>query len=285
MKWHKKGLIFSVKDNFAQIPTALVMEDKIRVYYASRDKQNRSHTYFFDVDIDDPTKVIGKSKKEVLPLGKVGAFDDDGVMPSWVFKTCGRIIMKYIGWNRGVTVPYRLQIGSAFSKDGGKTFKKDSEGPTVWGISHFDPYFVTTISEGYYASCVKWIKIKDKYEPIYRIKNYLGDFCIKINSATECTARPSVIKINYTYHMWYCFRDVKDYRGGKGSYRIGYASSKDGLKWKREDKKAGITLSKKGWDSEMIEYPCVVEAKEKIYMFYNGSGFGKTGIGLAELEV
>ena len=46
----------------------------------------------------------------------------------------------------------------------------------------------------------------------------------------------------------------------------------------------GIDVSPYGWDSEMIEYPFIFEHKDRIYMLYNGNGFGKTGFGLAVLE-
>ena len=81
--------------------------------------------------------------------------------------------------------------------------------------------------------------------------------------------------------MWYCFRDSKDYRDGTGSYRMGYAESKDGIHFTRADNKAGIDVSKEGWDSTMICYPTIVEVDGRLLMFYNGNGFGRTGIGYA----
>ena len=76
--------------------------------------------------------------------------------------------------------------------------------------------------------------------------------------------------------MWY------SYRGD--AYRMGYAESEDGLEWERKDAEAGIDVSEEGWDSEMIEYPCVFEHRGSWYMLYNGNGYGSSGIGLAELE-
>jgi hypothetical protein len=76
--------------------------------------------------------------------------------------------------------------------------------------------------------------------------------------------------------MWY------SYRGS--SYRIGYAESDDGVAWVRKDEEAGIDVSPDGWDSEMIEYPCVFDHAGSRYMLYNGNGYGATGIGLAELS-
>ena len=34
----------------------------------------------------------------------------------------------------------------------------------------------------------------------------------------------------------------------------------------------------------MVCYPYVFEYNDKLYMLYNGNGYGKTGIGLAVLE-
>jgi len=45
-----------------------------------------------------------------------------------------------------------------------------------------------------------------------------------------------------------------------------------------------ISVSKSGWDSEMISYPHVFELDDKIYMLYLGNQVGKAGFGLAELE-
>ena len=77
------------------------------------------------------------------------------------------------------------------------------------------------------------------------------------------------------YRMWYSYRGQ--------NYRIGYAESKDGLRWVRKDKEVGIDLSKDGWDSEMIEYAYVFQHGKHKIMLYNGNGYGLTGIGYAVL--
>jgi hypothetical protein len=80
--------------------------------------------------------------------------------------------------------------------------------------------------------------------------------------------------------MWYSFRAQQ----GAETYRIGYAESIDGLDWVRKDDESGIDVSPNGWDSEMICYPRVFEHKDRLYMLYNGNGYGKSGFGLAVLE-
>lgn len=67
-------------------------------------------------------------------------------------------------------------------------------------------------------------------------------------------------------------------------YRIGYAESDDGKRWTRIDEAVGFDVSPEGFDSEMICYPHVVQHENRLYMFYNGNGFGREGIGLAVAE-
>lgn len=100
----------------------------------------------------------------------------------------------------------------------------------------------------------------------------------------EATHRPSVIYKNGIYHMWFCYRGIEDFRNGSDAYRIGYAWSNDLKNWNRDDKRAGINISKEGWDSKMMAYPDVVETLYGTYMFYNGNGFGQSGFGYAVLE-
>jgi len=85
-----------------------------------------------------------------------------------------------------------------------------------------------------------------------------------------------VLKDSDIYRMWYSYRGT--------AYAIGYAQSTDGINWVRRDNETGIQMSQDGWDSEMIEYPCVFDHKGKRYMLYNGNEYGKTGIGLAILS-
>jgi len=182
-------------------------------------------------------------------------------------------------------------------------FKKKSSGP-IMDRSIFDPcgcatpyiIFEDGIYKMWYASFTKWELINGDAEPFYRIAyaesrdaihwNPQNQICIDFNEDEGGIVRPSVMKINSTYYMWYSVRKNTNYRNQlDSSYRIGFAFSNDGVKWKRNDKNVGIDLSQEGWDSEMICYPNVFHYKDKLYMFYNGNGFGQSGFGYAELEL
>ena len=134
----------------------------------------------------------------------------------------------------------------------------------------------------------------DKAEPFYHIKyaeskngidwQRKGIVAIDYKSENEAgIARPFVLKIAGKYKMWYSYRSLVGYKTDKNaSYRVGYAESDDAINWVRMDEKAGIDISPNGWDSEMICYQSIVEWNNKLFMFYNGNGFGRTGIGYAE---
>jgi hypothetical protein len=309
MKWSKKGTIFSPKRNYewnqshAQIPLIEILEDSIfRIYYSSRDKQNRSRTSFIEVEAVNPSNILYIHNKPILELGPLGTFDESGIMPSSIINFNNKKFLYYTGWNTGSNVSYRLSIGLAISEDNGKTFKKLSQGP-ILDRSIFDeclcasPFVIIEkdIWKMWYISGTKWEIIDGKPEPFYHIKyadsldgiswNREGRICIDYDSFTEGISRPCIFKEQDQYLIYYSYRNNKNYRSNKASsYRIGVATSLNGKEWTRKDESIGITLSLNGWDSEMLCYPYVFEWHNKRYMFYNGNGFGKTGFGYAVLE-
>ncbi len=298
MKWKKLGLIFCPNGELwwirthASLPTPVkIGGDVYRVYFASRDDDNRSRIGYIDINIKKPNKIINISKEPVLDIGKLGDFDHYGVYPSCIVKYNKNLYLYYIGWDRGYEV-WRAFIGLAISNEG-KTFKKVSNVPII-DRSPVDPYLCTSpyvmldgnIWKMWYTSGVKWERINGEPRPKYLIKyveskdgvNWIrkGTVCIKFEYKDEwAIARPCVIKEDDMYKMWYSYA-----RGDRG-YRIGYAESKDGINWIRKDEEVGIDVSEDGWDSEMICYPHVIVHEGKKYMFYNGNRFGKTGFGLA----
>jgi len=304
--WLKKGLLFTVDNNYewmvshASVPTALQLPDRnIRIFFASRNHRGQSIPAFIDVKGDNPSVVLKVHDKPLMDLGKTGTFDDSGIMPCSIVKNEEDIYLYYVGWNPGVTVPYRNAIGLAVSSDGGISFTRMFEGPVV-DRNKLEPYFTASpcvYKEGdiwhmWYASSTGFVTVNEKPEPLYVIKyasskngiDWMREniTCIHPVSVYEANARPAVIKEHGIFKMWFTYRGSFDYRDGRDSYRIGYAESFDAKTWKRMDEKAGIDVSETGWDSRMITYPFVLPCKGKKYLFYNGNGFGHSGIGFAE---
>lgn len=285
----------------AQVPTPLVGDGFIRVYFSSRPKPDVSLTTFVDLEARDPRKILRVNQTPILELGKPGTFDEHGVMPSSAVNVDNKIFLYYSGWSRGASVPYTNSTGLAISSDGGETFRKVSAGPILSKGFH-NPYSATSpcvLKEDnawhmWYCSGTGWLQIGEKYEHTYDIKYARSNDGITwtpqaepvISQQTEFEAltRPFVIKSSDGYHMWFCYRGSHDFRDGEDAYQIGYAYSDDLRHWQRDDDRAGLGPSEAGWDSKMIAYPAVITLDKRTLMFYNGNGFGYEGFGLAELS-
>lgn len=307
-RWLKKGVIYEVDKRLpwakshAQIPTVdCLTSSKLGVLFSSRDASNRSLIAKIELDSTNPSNILHIQPEPILSLGKLGTFDDCGMMPSSVVDWQGVKYLYYIGWNVRNTVPYHNSVGLALSDDGGKTYKRAFEGPIMDRTSE-EPYFCATtcvriengIWRNWYLSCTGWKMIDGRPEPSYHLKyaesldgihwRREGRVAIDYADSEEGgIVRASLIKESGIYRMWYCYRGLSGYRSEReNSYRIGYAESSDGLVWTRLDNRAGIELSDEGWDSFMLAYPEVVDVAGRRFMFYNGNGFGLSGFGYAE---
>ena len=310
MTWNKKGLIYSPngkhgwdKTHAHVVCVDTSYKDFIRVYYSARDEKGRCQASFIDIDANDYSRVVYVHPETILPLGEKGTFDDCGIMPTWFLEHEGIKMLYYIGWTVRNTIPYHNSIGLAVSNDG-VNFEKKFKGPLIHTIAT-EPFFngsaAILFDEGkfkiWYLNCTHWYDAPDgKVEPCYHIKyaeskdgiywERNGVVAIDYKNDDEGgISRPCVVKENGIYKMWFSYRAIDDYRENKQrSYRIGYAESIDGINWERNDENVGIDISAEGWDADMIEYPMVFRHNEKLVMFYNGNGFGKTGFGYAILE-
>ena len=299
IEWKKKTLIYKNSNpNFThtQLPVSIKLKDRIRIFYSSRDKKGRSYPFYFDLSLD-LKKILKVCHKPLLRLGSIGKFDDMGVMPTAIIKVKSVYYLYYIGWNVRKNIPYSNSLGLAVSSNC-KDFKKISHGP-ILHRSNKEPYFFGTahvikknnLFYMFYLSCVGWRLFKKRVEPYYDIKmaqskngvkwKQNGKSIIKLKKGEGGISSSSIIKYNNLFIMYYSYRGEKNYRSNKkNSYKIGMAISKNLFNWKRHDKKFNLKLGKK-WDSKMMAYPNVIDIKDKHIMFYNGNGFGRSGIGIA----
>jgi len=300
MKWRKLGKVFCPSGDVewmrshSAVPIALHITGSLfRILFSSRDSSGRSHTGYVIVDIKAPTQVLEVASAPLLSPGALGAFDDSGAMATWVTKHKLTTFLYYIGWNLGVTVPFRNAIGLATLDAQGKAVRY-ADGPIV-DRSMAEPHFCASCcvipGEDYwrmwYLSCTQWSISDGRPKHHYHIKfaqsgdgvHWLRDGTVAIDFASAdeyAISRPSVLRDGEIWKMWY------SYRGS--AYRIGYAESRDGRTWRRKDHLAGIDVAATGWDSEMIEYPFVFDHDGARYLLYNGNGYGESGFGIAVLE-
>jgi len=265
-----------------------------KVYFATRDSQNRSRGAYFVFDIKRPFDILEFSERPLIDLGPLGAFDDSGVMPSGLVDRDDARYLYYTGWSRTVDVPFAFHIGLVVSRDRGKTYQRPSLAP-VLGRNLHDPYITgapfVLLEEGifrmWYISGTKWEMGSERAKPkhFYTVKHAESndgltwrtnaDLCLEYEAQEYAIARPIVRKLKGQYEMWFTFR------GGTNTYRLGLATSPDGKTWKRNSATVGIDVSPTGWDSEMICYGHPFEHDGELYALYNGNSYGATGVGLA----
>ena len=304
MPWQQYGPIFKPDSSrpwsrsHAQVPSALLLGDRIRIYYATRDELGRSFTSFIEVDTSDPSKLVYDHPRSVMQLGKPGTHDEDGVMVGCVVRDGDHFRMYYTGWSKGESVPYRVSCGLAISHDGGVVFERTFDGPVV-DRTRFEPYMTMSpyvLKEGslwrmWYGSGLGWAEVDGQREPLYAIKYAESEdgfswdqpnlLCIPQLHALEANTRPSVLRGKNGYEMWFSYRNSVNFRSGAGAYRIGYATSSDGFNWQRLEEPQGLQPAGSGWNSTMMAYPSVIDLEGRKILFHNGNGFGRTGLGYA----
>ncbi len=298
MKWEKLGHVFCPENihpwmfsHAANTVAQNISGDLFRIYFSCRNEKNQSHIGWLELDLTKPGKILKVADKPVLAPGKVGTFDDSGVSLSCIKHINGKNHLYYLGWNLGVTVPWRNSIGLAIENPETGEYERYSQAP-ILDRNHVDPYSISYpfvmedqgIYRMWYGSNLDWgpnqvdmahvMKYAESTDAIHWKPSGKISLNFK-NSGEYAISRFHVIKENGIYRGWYSYR-------GK-SYRIGYAESKNAVDWVRKDEEVGIDVSSSGWDSETIEYPCVFDHRGKRYMLYNGNAYGKSGFGLAVL--
>ena len=315
-RWTRLGKIFDPRSingkpwlrEFAQAPSTLIMGDRIRVYFSCRpppDEFGRyvSYSAYVDLDRNDITKVIDVAKEPILPLGKTGAFDEFGIYPVSAINDGDVIRLFYGGWTRCEAVPFDVAIGSAISHDGGKNFIKEHRGGPVLSACPDEPFIISGPKirrfnnqwQLFYIAGREWLPDIDRPEPVYRIRMAVsadGKHWLRLGRdllppkivPDEAQASPDVTYHRGIFHMFYCYRRGRNYRGREGGYRIGYAHSRDLINWIRDDAMAGMHVANDGWDSDMQSYPHVFAVDGRFYMLYLGNDVGREGFGGAVLD-
>ena len=298
MKWKKLGQIYHAKaiDSYllthAANPLAVKLEnDVFRVYFSGRNEKQKSSIGFVDIDIIQE-KVINTTSNSIFKYGEKESFYSHGVSIGNIYMIGNKNYILFMGWQIRDAGHWRGDIGRLYLEnqktlklEPSKAFMECDEEDKV-SLSYPWVIYDEGLYKMWYGSTDDWTSSNG--EMIHVIKYATscdGEHWDKHGLAipyelgvAQAFSRPTVIKDELGYHMWF------SYRSGDGTkYRIGYAHSLDGIVWDRK-KDSGIDVSESGWDSEMICYPFVFEHKEKTYMLYNGNEYGKTGFGLAVLE-
>jgi hypothetical protein len=260
---------------------------------------NRSNVSWLDIDIRDPTRVLRLSGHPLLTPGELGCFDDSGSMGCWIVEYNGIERLYYQGWTLGVTVSFYVAVGIAERPVGNpdRPFERLSAGPILDRCQQ-EPIFIADpavlVENGswrmWYQSGRAWTRRDDLSLPSYDIRyadsfdgvrwNLCGTKALTFQHPGEVAiARFCPLKeADGSYKAWY------SYRANDWGYRIGVATSVDGITWKRMDGDVGIEREPDSWEGSMICYPYVFETEIGRMMLYNGGRYGDAGFGVAILE-
>jgi hypothetical protein len=266
--------------------------DIFRIYFSSRDAENRSCISSVDVDLADNFKVIAEACAPVLLPGDLGMFDDSGCSIGCIVKVGQRRLLYYMGWKLTVRVPWQNALGLAISGGPDAPFVRVSNFP-VMPLDPIDPYTISYpwvlhengVFRMWYGSNVAWGARKEDMRHLLRyaesddgiIWRRDGRVVIDFANADEyAICKPCVIKDDEVYRLWFCARGQ--------TYRIFEAQSADGLNWQRTHSTDRIDIAATGWDSEMIEYPSIFDHNGERYLLYCGNAFGQTGFGAARWQ-
>lgn len=263
----------------------------IDLYVTGRDSENRSRIGVVTLDRTFSPVAIGDAA--VFDLGSRGAFDENGVSYPWIVESGDARHMYYVGWVPTVLTPFQNHLGLAIQPKNGE-WRRYSRAPILERTDeeYLSSGSVAVMKEGgvwrmWYTSFREWGTSAEAPKHVYVIKyaessdgarwQRSNQVCIDVSGPQEYSiGRPTVLVADGVYHMWFSHRGQE--------YRIGYAWSRDGIRWTRRDDLAGIDVSPEGWDSEAICYSHVFRWEGRFYMVYCGNRYGRDGLGLARWD-
>ena len=299
-RWKKKGLLLGPNVpgfSHASHPTIhQIADDDFVIAFSARDPNQKSHIFFVRARVSSGEITILGDPKMVLKPGAPGFFDCDGLLSCCFVKHGAHLYLYYSGWQNLPDGLWLCDTGRALVDAGNLVAEREFLGP-VFSRDKHNPLFsaATTVlidSMGlwhtWYNSGISWDKYQGEWRPKYGIHHATSHdgidwisepgLVIPLKDQYEHSfGRPSVVFWNNHYYMWFAHRGTKEY----STYRIGFASSKDGRSWSRDDARSGIGVSNSGWDSESVCYPYVFSHQGHRYMLYNGNDYGRTGFGYA----
>lgn len=274
------------------VPVHLI-GDTYRIFFSGRDVQNRSSVGAVDVDVIRK-KIILEHRAPFFEFGPDGSFYSHGVSIGNCYDVGGVTYLPFMGWQNPEGSHWRGDIGRLIVNPD-LTLRLDSETPLMSSdatdpLSLSYPWVCRSENGGFdmwYGSTVNWDAgngemlhvIKYANSPDGHVWYRQGQAVPHEIGVAQAFSRPVVIgDPGGISEMWFSYRP-----GNSKSYRIGHATSADRRVFVLDLANAAIDVSSEGWDSEMTEYPFVLDHGGQRYMFYNGNGFGRTGFGLAVL--
>lgn len=301
--WRKHGLVVrasgaALSVSHAMLPTPLLLEDRIRLFFASCDAELRGRVFWADLGLEPPHRILDRSDLPVIDIGAAHAFDSDGINPSCLVKVGEQLRLYTIGWQRGTAdKPYTLLAGIAFSADGGRTFEKQLQplmpataqeslfrtAPFVWRESFaWRMLYIAGdkfVCEGPGKALPRYsLKVASSEDGLSWPAE--GDLLLNPDEAKGEIGfgRPVLRQVNNgRTHLILSIRTAAGYRLVETD-------------WERAQRgdfafEPMLIGQADHWDREMTCFGTTLRVGDRELLFYNGNGFGRTGIGLASRQL
>lgn len=303
MSWIDLGVIFEVQNradwmqSHFYVPTAIALKDRIRVFGAYWDKDMYGRLGFVDIDMEDPTTILGYSNQPLLPDSSFGKFDCDGVTPlSALSMEDGALRLYYAGWHKNPApgVRYTLFTGLATSANNGTSFTRFTDEPVIKpktpDCTVLTGGVVLKERSGYrcwYASFQETVTVNEKPTPAYNLSTMLSkdgvewpeepQIVFPVTSQIFGYGRSAIWREDGHYHGLFSVRYIR------GGYRyMAHATSSDGIHW-TELSADGLAFHPENTidNQKQVCFPSLIRQKNRTLMFYNGDDFGRQGLRLA----
>jgi hypothetical protein len=266
--------------------------ESVRLFVTGRDTTVRSRIGVVTLQWINRAKESEISDQPVLDLGELGTFDMDGVSYPWIVENGGELWMYYVGWNRlGGDIPFRNQIGLAISTNGGKTFERATRAPLL-PLTDEEPIgsgstYVERVPGGwrmFYTSFLHWERRPEGPRHYYHIREAYSSDGINWD-------RPGKIVVDLIppdeYALGAPDLAVRDgrrmlYFTTRG-HRYRLFAAVEGLRGEWTRLPNSLDIARGDFDSDMQCYPRTLSIGGKSYLLYAGNGYGRAGIGYAEL--
>lgn len=305
MAWTKLGRIWCpsgdqpwARHSF-MTPVPIERDDgTIRLFGGVRDDSGISRISWIDVDSENPLCVLRVAERPALDIGAPGMFDDNGAILGDILPLPdGRLRMYYVGFQLVAKAKFLAFTGLAHSSDGGETFQRLQPTPVLDRAPR--ALFINALhsihptKDGYRA----WISCGQRWETIADIKypqyncwtlESLDGIHFDMEKAVKCldvtrdeyrVGRPRVSRVGDLFEL----RVTSDTLNKQYSSHL--ATSTDGVTFHRMETQELPRGVAGDWDSDMACYPARLDTSTgKSYLFYNGNGMGRTGVGVARLD-
>ena len=285
---------FSINDSVlshAANPVVVKMDEfSHRIFFNSRDLNQRSSVYSVDINLDSQRLIPDTLRIQFL-LEFSESYFKDGISLGSYFELDGVHWISFMGWINPPSEHWygtigRFRLNSNFDLEyieENPWFDLDSDDPI--SLSYSAVYVTQNVMHIWYGSTLTWDG--GNGEMVHILKEKISKDFLKFQNSnrfvewkmgeSQAFSRPSVVEVQDYFLLAYSVR------GNTTKYRIGFGIIEDRSHVVRQI--AIYPTSTSTWESEMVEYPCLVSHKDSIFMFYNGDGYGKSGIGLAQVIV